>query len=121
MSIVLIAALLGGMWAEKNGNRTARPLIASVALICLLTLCGVQFDMGLWVMVDVAVIYAIERTTRLGEAEHGIIALFPPAWVLYHFQPPGWQNLVTVIVALQFLLTLPWDRLEQLIWKARAA
>lgn len=121
MAVLLVLALLGAMWAEKHGNRTPRPLIASAALVSILTLLGVPFDFGLWVSIDVAVIYAIERTSKVGEAERAIFALFPPAWVLYHLQPPGWSDAVTVIVSLQFLLTVPWDRLEQRIWKARVA
>lgn len=117
----LIASLLAAMWAERNGNRAARPLIASAALTCALTLLGVRFDFGLWLSIDIAVIYAIERTAQVGSAERTIFALFPPAWILYHLQLPGWSEAVAVIVSLQFLLTVPWDRLEQRIWKARAA
>lgn len=118
---LFILALLAAMWAEKQGNRAARPLIASAALTCALSLLGVGFDFMLWVSIDVAVIYAIERSGKVGEAEHAIFALFPPAWVLYHLQPPGWNDAVALIVALQFLLTLPWDRLGERVWKARTA
>lgn len=118
---LLLASLIAAMWAETTGNRAARPLLASAALTCALTLLGVRFDFGLWLSIDVAVIYAIERTGRLREAEHAIFALFPPAWVLYHLQPPGWSEAVEAIVALQFLLTVPWDRLGDRVWKARTA
>jgi hypothetical protein len=119
ISLLVILALLACMWAEANGNRTARPLIASAALTCVLSLLGVPFDFGLWLSIDVAVIYAIERTGRMGESEQAIFALFPPAWVLYHLQPAGWRDAVAVIVALQFLLTVPWDRFGERVWKAR--
>lgn len=121
ISLVLIPSLLAAMWAEAKGNRAARPLIASAALSCILALLGVPFDFGLWLSIDVAVIYAIERTARVKEAEQAIFALFPPAWVLYHLQPTGWREAVAVIVALQFLLTVPWDRLGERVWKARTA
>lgn len=121
MMFALIPALLACMWAEAHGNRTARPLIASAALTCALTLLGVGFDFGLWLSIDVAVIYAIERSGKVRVAEQAIFALFPPAWVLYHLQPPGWNDAVALIVALQFLLTVPWDRLTERVWKARAA
>lgn len=118
---LVILALVAAMWAEKNGNRTARPLIASAGLTSALTLLGVPFNFGLWLSIDVAVIHAIERTSKVREAEQAIFALFPPAWVLYHLQPPGWNDAVAVIVALQFLLTVPWDRLGEHVWKVRTA
>jgi hypothetical protein len=119
IGVLLIGSLLAAMWAEKQGSRTARPLIASAALTCAMTLLGAPFDFSLWVSIDIAVIYIIERSGRIGDAERAIFALFPPAWVLYHLQPPGWHDAVAVIVSLQFLLTVPWDRL--VIWKARTA
>lgn len=118
---LLICSLLAGMWAEKNGSVAARPLIASVGLVCALTLLGVPFDFGLWVSIDVAAICIIEALGRVGKKERAIMALFPVAWVLYHLQPPWWRDGVSLIVTAQFLLTVPWDRLEQRVWKARAA
>lgn len=121
IAVLLIGSLLAALWAERHGSAPARPLIASAALICALTTAEVPFDLFLWVTIDVAVIYAIERTSQVGAAEKAIFALFPPAWVLYHMQPPGWSEAISVIVSLQFLLTVPWNRLEQWVWKARTA
>jgi hypothetical protein len=118
---LLIPALLAALWAESVGSRTARPLIASAALSCALSLADVPFDFGVWLSIDVAVIYATERTSSIGDRERAIFALFPPAWVLYNLQPPGWRDAVILIVALQFLLTVPWDRLPQTVWIARVA
>lgn len=117
---LLIFALLAGMWAESQGNRAVRPLIASVALICALSLLGVPFDAGLWISVDIGVIYLIEKTSKIGASERAIFALFPPAWVLYISQPPGWRDAVAVIVALQFFLTVPWDRFGQRVWSEKS-
>lgn len=121
INALLLLSLVAAMWAEKQGNCAARPLIASAGLVCVLTLLGVPFDFGLWVSIDAAVIAAIETYCAMRRYEWAIIALFPVAWVLYHTQPPGWRDYVTLIVSLQFLLTVPWDLLEQRIWKARTA
>ncbi len=117
MNVLLIASLLAAMWAETQGRRAARPLIASAALVSALSLAGVPFDFRLWLSIDVAVICAIELCGPVGKSERAIMALFPVAWVFYQVQPPWWNDAVTLIVSAQFLLTVPWDRLEQRIWR----
>lgn len=113
--------LLAGLLAAWRGSMAAWALIASAGLTSALSLLGVPFDMGLWMLIDAAVIAAVERFGRVREGERAIFALFLPAWVLYHLQPAGWRDAVAVIVAMQFLLTVPWDRLGQLAWTEKAA
>lgn len=117
---LFVLALLGGLWAARHGNRAAWALLGSTMLTSALILARVPFDFGLWLLIDVAVIVAIE-SGPVRKQERAVIALFAPAWVLYHLMPPWADKAITLIVAAQFFLVVPWDRLEQRIWKARAA
>lgn len=118
---LLILAILVGLWAAWRGSVAACALLGSAGLTSALSLLGVPFDFGLWLLIDAGVIAVVERYGKVREGERAIFVLFLPAWVLYHLQPEGWRDLVAVIVALQFLLTVSWDRLGQRVWMEKAA
>lgn len=116
-----VFALIGGLWAADRGVWSAWPLIASAALSSALILARVPFDIGLWVLIDAAAIVAIEAGP-VRTQERIVIASFVPVFVLYQTQPEWWPQAVCLIVALQFLVITPWDRLGELrTWTEKAA
>lgn len=120
ISILFLASLACGCFAAAWGSRAAWALIGSTALSSTLILVSAPFDMSLWLLIDVAVIGAIEAG-KPKPSDHAIIGTFPFAWVLYHIQPTWWGDAITMIVALQFLLTVPWDRLGKLTFTEKRA
>jgi hypothetical protein len=123
---VLALALYGALQRNRGAwshNRAAWALSASAGLTAVLRLAGVPFDMGLWMLIDIAVIAVVERGHPT-ERERFIAPLMVLCWTLYQLQLNGQplaQPAITLIVALQFLLTVPWDRLGQRIWTEKTA
>jgi hypothetical protein len=102
-------AVLCGCIAAWAGNRTAWPLLASAAASSLLIWAGVPFNLALWLLIDVAVIAAI--TSRpMSVRDTLVVVLFVPVWALYGADLPYAGKGISVIVALQLLLTFPVRR-----------
>lgn len=125
--IPALALALYGAWRRNRGatkdNRAAWALAASVGLTSILRLAGAPFDMGLWIAIDIGVIAAIE-SGRPGATDKAIIALMPLCWPLYQLHMndnPLAGPAVAIIVSLQLLLSVPWDRLGHALWTEKAA
>lgn len=104
---LLILAVLCACFGAWKGKRSAIALLASTALTCLFVWAEVPFNIGLWLLIDVAVIATV-ASRPLGVAEVAILALFIPAWVLYA-EPDAFANeATTLIVSAQLLLASPW-------------
>jgi hypothetical protein len=123
---VLALALYGALQRNRGAwshNHAIWALSASLAATSVLRLIGVPFDMGLWIAIDIAVVAAIE-TGKPDAKDWAVITLMPVCWPLYQLYQNGnplAQPAITLIVALQFLLTVPWDRLGQRIWTEKTA
>lgn len=110
IDVLLILAVLSGCAGAWRGNRTSMALIASAGTVGALTLVGVPFVWPVWMLIDMAVIAVIVwRPMKYSDCP--IVALFIPAWGLYPSVAGGDQqasDLISLVVAVQFLLSAPW-------------
>lgn len=124
--LVLALALYGALRRNRGAwqdNRIVWSLAASAGLTSGLRLARVPFDMGLWILIDVLVIAAIEPD-RPSKTKAAVIMLLVACWPLYQLYEndnPLAGPAITLIVALQFLLAVPWDRIGSTIWTEKAA
>lgn len=104
------------LFAPKRPSVAVYALAGSAAFTSALSRLGVAFDMNLWMLIDIAVIATIEAGAVKAK-ERAVCFLMVPCWVFYQLHENGvtWAlPAVNLIVASQFLLIVPWDRLAQL-------
>lgn len=99
-----------GCVGALTGSRAALPLLASVALSYALDATGAYFETGLWIAIDICVIVTI-LSFRERVSDWLIVGLFPVMWVMYFLPPWAAYNGVSLLMALQFVFTLPWIRI----------
>jgi hypothetical protein len=95
------------------GNRTAWALLGSYVYACTLERLGVPFWAPLWLVADFMVLVAIASPV-MGLADEMIAALFLPSWFAYLCEPVLMYEIAMGAVALQFLLTLPVQKLQKI-------
>jgi hypothetical protein len=122
----VLCACLGAFKDAPGGriavNVTALALLASTALTSLLMWQGVPFNVGLWLLNDIAVMAVMAANAiargRMVAPDWCIMALFPLAWFFYaRSNDPVAPDATTLIVSAQLLLTFPagnvWKRINQ--------
>lgn len=100
-------AVLCGIVAALTGSRAAWALLASAALCWGLDASGWQFEAGVWLAIDIAVIAAI-LVLRSRATDWIVLALFVPIFALYAADEYTRYYGVTILIMLQFIVTLPW-------------
>ena len=109
IEIVYWLAVALGCVGALTGSRAAWPLLASVGLSYVLDATGAYFEMGLWIAIDICVMVTV-LTFRNRLSDWLIVALFPVIWAMYYMPPWAAYNGVSMLMALQFVFTLPWVR-----------
>lgn len=92
------------------GSRAAYPLAVSLGFCTIATLVEAQFEAPVWASLDIAVACAIVLL-RPRLSDWLALLLFIPSWALYAADEWTRYYGVTAIVILQFLVTLPWQRI----------
>lgn len=105
-------AVLCGVVGAFTGSRSAWALLASAALCWALDATGADFETGLWLAIDLAVIAAI-LIWRNRASDWIVLALFLPIWALYLADEYTRYYAVTFLIMAQFIITLPWRSIGQ--------
>jgi hypothetical protein len=116
--VVFLLAVLCGCLSAWKGNHTAWALLASVALSSGFIWSGVPFNLALWLLIDLTVVIVI-ASGRYSITDIAIITLFIPVWSLYIVDWRYAGDAINLIVAAQFLLTLPF-RSVLAVYRARS-
>lgn len=108
---LLALAVLAAIAGTLTKNWTAGALLASFIVSTILCRMGTEFNIVLWVGIDLMVIAFFARW-HMPRADWLILALFAPVFVLYGLRAanaePSWEPQANaVIVALQMFLTFP--------------
>lgn len=115
LAIAVMAAIAGAC----TKNWTARALLASFVFSTILCRLGTEFNLVLWIGIDLMVIAFIARR-GMPLIDKVVCALFVPAWALYLWQPSWGPQAVALVVAAQMLLTFPLRRANSFIGGAMA-
>jgi len=115
---MLLAAFLCGCVSVLMGNRTAIPLLASMAFSVALIYAGVPFNFFFWWMIDLAVIFTIicmgMQKREIDMCDFAVIGLFAPAWIAYQMggEIRFWGSIIVVVM--QFAIVFPYRQLMKL-------
>jgi hypothetical protein len=109
---LLILAVLCGCAGAMAGDRVAWPLLVSLGICVAMDVEGVEFDAELWMLIDVLVSLAIVNADMVKDPQAhcrqwAIVALFPPAFVLYQMDASVRYIGCSAVVIAQLLLTFP--------------
>lgn len=96
------------------GSRTAWALLASLAYATALETMGVPFGAS-YIVADAYVMRAIWQPS-MNLQDELILALFPVAWLGYALDEYTRYDIAMPVVILQFLLVLPWPKLQRIIF-----
>lgn len=127
MAVATLAAVVGLL----SGNKTAMVLLASTIYSSILCWADVEFNIALWLSIDlIAILWIVVLwADGLGRGVYGktrdiaILALFAPIWLLYFVEVDWRASAINFLIALQMLATFPWrragERVRGLISKIR--
>lgn len=96
------------------GSHTAWALLASLAYAFALEALHVPFGLP-WLLADAFVLRTILHPNMTLQDEL-IAALFPVAWIGYALDEYTRYDIAMPVVILQFLLVLPWPKLQRIIF-----
>lgn len=96
------------------GSHTAWALLASLAYAFALEALHVPFGLS-WLLADAFVLRTILHPNMTLQDEL-IAAAFVPAWVGYTLGDETSYQIGVGVVVLQFLLVLPWPKLQRIIF-----
>ena len=116
---LLISAAACACFGIAAGNRTPIVLLLSLGLCLLLDYAGAEFNLAVWVLIDVVVAALIIRR-GMNWSDVAIVALFPAAWVFY-FMPSSRFDGANAVVCAQLVLTFPFAIIWLLLAKAAGA
>jgi hypothetical protein len=124
MQTLLHLAILCGLAGVLAGDRTAVALVVNVGACLALQRAEVEFDVALWMTIDVLVAMAIVRPD-MRPRDWFVVGLFGVAFVFYQLPDP-WRYFGSVSVSItQLLLTFPatpvLEKLSVFIARVRAS
>lgn len=111
IDVLLAVAVLAAIAGTLTRNWTAGALLASFIVSMILCRIGAEFNLVLWVGIDLMVIAFVARR-HMPRTDWLVIGLFVPVWALYIWWPQWGAQAIAVIVAVQMFLTFPaeWVR-----------
>lgn len=128
---VLAVATLAAVIGLLSGNKTAMVLLASTIYSSMLCWADVEFNVALWLSIDlIAILWIVVLwADGLGRGIYGkkrdivILSIFFAIWPFYFTEFEWRSSVINFLIALQMLATFPWrragERVRGLISKIR--